>query len=156
MALRTRIRELLKLIEESDVDEIEVSRWGTRIRVARRAAGHAAGSAPHPGGGGMPHIMAPPKRVSEPVPGEEPGETGGLFEMRSPMVGTFYRASAPDADPFVREGDTVVPGQVLCVIEAMKVMNQIESEVSGRIAKVFADNGTSVEYNQPLFLIKPE
>ena len=103
----------------------------------------------------MPHIVAPPKRITEPVGGDESGETEELYEIRSPMVGTFYRATAPDADPFVEEGDTVDAGEVLCIIEAMKVMNQIESEVSGRITGVLVENGTPVEYNQPLFLVKP-
>jgi len=157
MAFReAEIRKLIRLLEESDVDEIEVSRWGTKIRVARRRKGQG-----EPEGGDsadsmpMPHITVPPKRVTEVVPGEESGQTKGLFEIRSPMVGTFYRAASPDADPFVEEGDKVKAGQVLCIIEAMKVMNQIESEVSGEITRVLVDNATPVEYNQGLFLVKP-
>ena len=157
MAFReAEIRKLIRLLEESDVDEIEVSHWGTKIRVARRRKGQgepeqadSADSMP------MPHIVVPPKRVTEAVPGEVSGETEELFEIRSPMVGTFYRAASPDAEPLVQEGDKVTAGQVLCIIEAMKVMNQIESEVSGEITKVLTENATPVEYNQGLFLVKP-
>jgi acetyl-CoA carboxylase biotin carboxyl carrier protein len=78
-----------------------------------------------------------------------------LVTVEAPMVGTFYRASSPDADPYVREGDTIKEGQVLCIIEAMKLMNEIESKVSGRVIRVLAENGQPVEYGQPLFLIEP-
>lgn len=155
MALKeAEIRKLIKLVEESDIDEIEVSRWGTRIRITKRH--HGSSPLTHTTGtGSMPHIVAPPKRVSEPASAEEPQESEELYEIRSPMVGTFYRAPASDAEPFVKEGDFVSPGQVLCIIEAMKVMNQIESDVSGQIAKVLVENASPVEYNQRLFLIKP-
>ena len=152
----SEIRKLIKLVEESDIDEIEVWRWGTRIRIRKGSAGHGSSAVTHAAGtGSMPHIVAPPKRVSEPASAEEPQELEELYEIRSPMVGTFYRAPTPDTDPFVKEGDFVSPGQVLCIIEAMKVMNQIESDVSGQIAKVLAEDANPVEYNQRLFLIKP-
>jgi acetyl-CoA carboxylase biotin carboxyl carrier protein len=78
-----------------------------------------------------------------------------LLEIKAPMVGTFYRASAPDAEPYIREGDMVAPGKVLCIIEAMKLMNEIEAEVNGKVVKILADNSQPVEYNQTLFLVEP-
>jgi acetyl-CoA carboxylase biotin carboxyl carrier protein len=78
----------------------------------------------------------------------------GLHEIKSPIVGTFYRAPAPDADSYVQVGDNISVGSVLCIVEAMKLMNEIESDVSGKIVKVLVENGKPVEYNQPLFLIK--
>jgi acetyl-CoA carboxylase biotin carboxyl carrier protein len=81
--------------------------------------------------------------------------TAGLVVIESPMVGTFYRASSPTAEPYVREGDTIKQGQIVCIIEAMKLMNEIEAKASGRIAKVLVENGQPVEYGQPLFLIDP-
>ena len=77
-----------------------------------------------------------------------------MHEVRSPIVGTFYRAPAPDADPYVQVGDIVSPGSVLCIVEAMKLMNEIESDISGKIVKILVENGKPVEYNQPLFLIQ--
>jgi acetyl-CoA carboxylase biotin carboxyl carrier protein len=79
----------------------------------------------------------------------------GLITIEAPMVGTFYRASAPGAEPYVREGDAVKQGQILCIIEAMKLMNEIESKISGRIHKILVENGQAVEYGQPLFLLAP-
>jgi len=78
-----------------------------------------------------------------------------FHEISSPIVGTFYRAPAPDADPYVQVGDSVSSGTVLCVVEAMKLMNEIESDVSGKVVKILVDNGKPVEYNQPLFFIEP-
>jgi acetyl-CoA carboxylase biotin carboxyl carrier protein len=85
---------------------------------------------------------------------EETEVTTNLHEIRSPIVGTFYRAPAPDADSYVQVGDMVAPGTVLCIVEAMKLMNEIESDVSGKIIKILTENGKPVEYNQPLFLIQ--
>ena len=76
------------------------------------------------------------------------------LEICSPMVGTFYRAPSPDAEPYVREGDSIQPGKVLCIVEAMKLMNEIESEVSGKILKILVENAQPVEYNQPLFIVE--
>ncbi|WP_172958224.1 acetyl-CoA carboxylase biotin carboxyl carrier protein, partial [Thermus scotoductus] len=86
---------------------------------------------------------------------EAKDECAGCVEVRAPIVGTFYRAPAPDAPPYVEEGDRVEKGQVLCIIEAMKLMNEIESEVSGIVKKILVKNGEPVEYGQPLFLIQP-
>lgn len=94
-----------------------------------------------------------PTLVPKPEASKE--DTSKYVEVRAPIVGTFYRAPSPDAEPFVKEGDTVKKGQVLCIIEAMKLMNEIESEVSGVVRKILASNGEPIEYGQVLFLIEP-
>ena len=102
--------------------------------------------------------LAPAPAPAEAAPAPEASkadECPGCVEIRAPIVGTFYRAPAPDAPPYVKEGDRVEKGQVLCIIEAMKLMNEIESEVSGIVKKILVENGEPVEYGQPLFLIQP-
>ena len=97
-----------------------------------------------------------PGSSSEHVAEQQPAESvSNAVEIKSPMVGTFYRAPSPEADPYIKEGDTVSPGKVLCIIEAMKLMNEIEAEISGRIVKILVENTQAVEYNQPLFLVEP-
>jgi acetyl-CoA carboxylase biotin carboxyl carrier protein len=100
-----------------------------------------------------------PAQASAPAPAPKPEapkeDTSKYVEVKAPIVGTFYRAPSPDAEPFVKEGDTVKKGQVLCIIEAMKLMNEIESEVSGVVRKILVSNGEPVEYGQVLFLIEP-
>ena len=137
-----KLRKLIQLFQDSDIDELEVqhSFWrGTRIRLSR---GHASTTIAAP--------FAPPAAVT---PVEKVDD--GLHEVLSPMVGTFYRASSPEIDPFVREGTHVDNGQTVCIIEAMKIMNEIEAEVAGRVSKVLVENGPPVEYNTPLFALEP-
>jgi acetyl-CoA carboxylase biotin carboxyl carrier protein len=151
------IKKLVKLVAESGVDEIEVEEEGTRIRVAKRTFVAPAGPPPSasldipvavsPQSQGGPPAGAP---VQPPVPA-----TKKYHEIKSPIVGTFYRAPAPDAAPFVQIGTEVEPGAVLCIVEAMKLMNEIESDVSGKIVKIMAENGQPVEYDQTLFLVEP-
>ena len=133
---------------QNDLAEIEVEEAGLRVRVVRRRAASADGASE--AAGAAPAMLARQEAAGrgEPAP-------AGLVPLEAPMVGTFYRAPAPDADPFVREGDLVDEGQVLCIIEAMKLMNEIEAKVAGRVAKVLVDNGQPVEYGQSLFLIEP-
>ncbi|WP_234554418.1 acetyl-CoA carboxylase biotin carboxyl carrier protein [Thermus caliditerrae] len=108
-------------------------------------------------------VPAPAAEATPPTPppqeaprgGEKAEECPGCVEVKAPIVGTFYRAPAPDAPPYVKEGDRVEKGQVLCIIEAMKLMNEIESEISGIVKKILVQNGEPVEYGQPLFLIQP-
>lgn len=102
-----------------------------------------------------PEVSAAPEPAPEPAKAPPKEECAGCVEVRAPIVGTFYRAPAPDAPPYVKEGDRVEKGQVLCIIEAMKLMNEIESEVSGIVKKILVQNGEPVEYGQPLFLIQP-
>ena len=107
-------------------------------------------------------VAAPAPRVegavpaAMPAPTVEPAVAAHLVKVEAPMVGTFYRASAPEAAPYVQEGDVVKDGQVLCIIEAMKLMNEIEAKVAGRVARILVDNGQPVEFGQPLFLIDPK
>ncbi len=140
-------RELVELAVEHDLAELEVEAGGTRVRVVReRRAG-----APEPAQGTAARAAA----RGEAVEGAEADVEAHLVKVEAPMVGTFYRAPAPDAAPFVGEGDSVKEGQVLCIIEAMKLMNEIECRVAGRIVKVLVDNGQPVEFGQPLFLVEP-
>jgi acetyl-CoA carboxylase biotin carboxyl carrier protein len=133
-------RQLGAVLTELGLSEIEVS-WGDdRVRLAR------AISAPAPGA---------PSASDHPLVAEVTRDAA-LVAIEAPMVGTFYRASSPSAEPYVGEGDVVKEGQILCLIEAMKLMNEIESKASGRLAKILVENGQAVEYGQPLFLIDPQ
>ncbi|MBI4552929.1 MAG: acetyl-CoA carboxylase biotin carboxyl carrier protein [Candidatus Latescibacteria bacterium] len=155
-----RIDEIMKLIEsvqQSDIDELEVSGWGQKIRIVRRS-NHAAPihTFVDPPSVVRPAVASPSPAVALPPqsePATPPART--LVEITAPMVGTFYLAPAPDADPYVKENDIVVAGQTVCIIEAMKLMNEIPSETKGRIAEILAENGQPVEYGQPLFLVEP-
>jgi len=140
-------RELGALLAELGLAEIEVA-WGdVRVRVQRAGAPVAAPAAPAPA----------PAPALAPLPASPAvaDVTAAGVPIESPMVGTFYRAPSPGAEPYVREGDAVKEGQIVCIIEAMKLMNEIESRVAGRVAKVLVENGHGVEYGQPLFLIEP-
>jgi acetyl-CoA carboxylase biotin carboxyl carrier protein len=140
------VRRLGKLLNELQLTEAEVTVGNVRARVQRAPAPVLA--APH--AAALP--AAPVGLPDQVVIVERPGN---MAAIEAPMVGTFYRASSPTADPYVREGDIVKEGQIVCIIEAMKLMNEIEAKVAGRIAKVLAENGQPVEYGQPLFLIEP-
>jgi acetyl-CoA carboxylase biotin carboxyl carrier protein len=140
-------RRLAGVLAELGLSEVEIESADLRVRVQRQmAAAAAAGPAPAPAPAGAP---AERPLVADAV-------SPALVTLEAPMVGTFYRAPSPTADPFVNEGDVVKESQVLCIIEAMKLMNEIESKVSGRIAKILVENGQAVEYGQPLFLIDPQ
>jgi len=137
-----RIRELLKSLENSSVEEMELEAEGLKLKVKFRR-------------GSSPSLqVSQPQEVKEEK--SEEGEEKNYYVVESPMVGTFYRAPSPGAEPFVKEGDFVEKGQVLCIIEALKVMNEIESEVSGIVRKILVENGQPVEYGQPLFYIEPK
>ena len=146
-----QIKQLIKIVEESDIDELEVSRWGKRVRITRNRTsdnGTAVKGTLRVDTG-----KKEPDQISEEdVTGEDLLE-GDLIEIKSPMVGTYYVSSSPDADPFVVVGDKVKIGDVLCIVEAMKLMNEIESEYTGVIKKILVENAKPVQYNQPLFLI---
>ncbi len=147
---REKIREiitgLLETIRGTDVEEVEVESEGMRVRIKRRERGKKV------------------VRDVEKAPQESALEEAEVQDMeeewenchivRSPFVGTFYRAPSPGAQPFVEVGDSVKKGQVLCIVEAMKIMNEVECDVSGRVVHVFVKNGEPVEYNQPLFAIE--
>ena len=143
------VGKLLKLFKENDLGELEYE--DERFRLHLKAP---HGVLPPAGFVPPPQQPAPPQAVpaesSDPEPEEETGRT-----ITSPFVGTFYRQPAPDAPPYVEVGQVVSKGQVLCIVEAMKLMNEIEADVGGRIAKIFVENGKPVEFGEPLFLIEP-
>jgi acetyl-CoA carboxylase biotin carboxyl carrier protein len=143
-------RRLAAVVTELGLTEIEVESAGTRLRVQR--AGTPVAPLVH--AVPAPMISAAPTTVEPAVVADVAAPAG--ITVEAPMVGTFYRASSPTAEPFVREGDVVKEGQVLCIIEAMKLMNEIESKAAGRIVKILVENGQPVEYGQPLFLLEPQ
>jgi len=162
------IEQLIDLLIERQVTEFEMEQNGARIRVKRGSSlasnaaageGYAAEAAAAPL---TPLPAASSASAREPLPAVEPhsGETPAesvedLYVMKSPIVGTFYAAPSPNAPPFVKVGDSVQLGQILCIIEAMKLMNELEAEVAGEIARIYVESGQPVEYGQSLFAIKP-
>jgi acetyl-CoA carboxylase biotin carboxyl carrier protein len=147
------IRELVELVERSGIVELEVHRGRDSIRIRKPASeDHHGAPAPASPGPGAP-VVTEPQRTAAPAAG---ASEGGLLQIRSPMVGTFYRASSPDAKPYIESGSRVGVGQVVCIVEAMKLMNEIESEVAGEVVRVLVENGQPVEFNQPLFLVRPD
>jgi acetyl-CoA carboxylase biotin carboxyl carrier protein len=145
-ALTDLVRRLGGLLPELGLSEIEVSIGETRIRLTRTPTPALAPAAASPAA--VTASSPPPAHVADAL------SFAGIT-IEAPMVGTFYRASSPTAEPYVREGDVVKEGQIICIIEAMKLMNEIETRAGGRIAKILVDNGQTVEYGQPLFLIEP-
>ncbi len=137
-------RQLAALLKELDLTEIEASIGELRLRLQRSRAAAVPSVAP-----------GAPAEIAAPAPAVDSAATAKLITIEAPMVGTFYRASSPTAEAYVREGDVVKEGQILCIIEAMKLMNEIESKASGRIVKILVENGQPVEYGQPLVLIDP-
>jgi acetyl-CoA carboxylase biotin carboxyl carrier protein len=149
----TEVRQLIRLVQRTGIGELEVSSGGRTVRISANAGvplGVAASpvmtSAPPPASGRAGQNDASPPAA----PAAE-----HHVAITSPMVGTFYRAPAPDADPYVEVGDMVEVGQTVCIIEAMKLMNEIESEVRGRVVKLLVDNAQPVEFGQRLFLVEP-
>jgi len=149
-----KLKTLIELVESSGIAELEIQEGEERVRITRAPV--AGGTAPSPGSAAAPiHVSAAPVPVSAlpaaeaPAPPEEP--EGHL--LRSPMVGTFYRAASPGAKPFVEVGDSVQVGDTLCIIEAMKLMNEIEADKAGVVKQVLAENGQPVEFGQPLVVI---
>jgi acetyl-CoA carboxylase biotin carboxyl carrier protein len=157
------IKELLELIADSDVTELEVQQGDEKIKICRKSA-DTSDAPPYivvaPGGGGIP--AATPEALAAATPAavsaaaeESDSADDGLVMVTSPMVGTFYESPSPSSPIFVEIGDTVEKGKTLCIIEAMKLMNEIESETDGVIAKRFVSNGEPIEYGQALFGIRP-
>lgn len=155
------IQKLIRLVEESDIESLEVSSWGRKVRIMGRPSAAANGSNAGPTVLQPAPIMpvavtAAPQPVAVPEAAPVAEETSNLVPVKSPMVGTFYAAPSPDADPYVALNQKINVGQVVCIVEAMKLMNEIESEVSGRVVKVLVQNAEPVEFGQDLFLIEPE
>jgi acetyl-CoA carboxylase biotin carboxyl carrier protein len=150
--LDSEIKELMEYIEKSSFVEFELERDGFKIKLVKRTQSSANGPvapaiAAVPGAGGLP---APVLEVARPVAAESPGE----HIVKSPIVGTFYRSSSPGTRPFVEVGDRVRKGQVLCIVEAMKLMNEIESDGDGDVIEVLVANGQPVEFGEPLFKLR--
>jgi len=142
------IKKLLKILETGEINEIEIEEEGTRVRVVKSKASDSQPA--H-----MITYSAPPQMMAPQQSAPAAPAAQALIEVRSPIVGTFYRAPSPNADPYVQVGQQVSKGNVLCIIEAMKLMNEIECEFEGKVVKMMVDNGQPVEYNQVLFLIEP-
>jgi acetyl-CoA carboxylase biotin carboxyl carrier protein len=154
-----QIQELIRLINKSNIGEISVEEKGFKITIKQKQEAvqqimqapvyapqpAAIASAPQP-------AAAASTEKSKPA---EPAVASNLITIKSPMIGTFYRRASPDKPIFVEPGDEITPGKVVCIIEAMKLFNEIEAEVSGRIVKVLVDDASPVEYDQPLYLVEP-
>jgi acetyl-CoA carboxylase biotin carboxyl carrier protein len=145
-----KLKKLIDLVQESGIGEIEITEGEEKVRISRHGAG------------GTPMIMAPQMQPMAYAPAAAPGALAPVeaapepkgHQLKSPMVGTFYRAPSPGAPPFVEIGQAVTKGQTLCIIEAMKLLNEIESDAAGTIKAILVENGQPVEYGQPLFLIE--
>ena len=155
------IRDLIDFIAGSGLEEVNIETEEFKINVKRSL--HQGTSGPAPSPQGSTHFTPPAAQAaaSAPTPApEQRSETpssgdANLVTINSPMIGTFYRTPNPDSDPFVKVGDSVKPGDTVCIIEAMKLFNEIESEISGKIVKILVENAQPVEYDQPLFLVDP-
>ncbi len=143
------VRELVKLVEDSLIDELEISSEDTTIRIQKHAAPQTMGVAAT-----VPAMTAPAIPTPEPAAAENP-ERAKWKEIRSPIVGTFYRAPSPESPNFINVGDTISPGQTLCIIEAMKVMNEIEAEFGGVIKEISVENASPIEAEAVLCLVEP-
>jgi acetyl-CoA carboxylase biotin carboxyl carrier protein len=150
-----KVKKLIELLEESDIAEIEIHEGEESVRISRAssvptAAPVAAPAAiPAPTQAPAPAFSSPAEEAGAPAPEEISGH-----QIKSPMVGTFYRAPSPGAKNFVEEGQRVNVGDTLCIIEAMKILNQIESDKTGTVKRILVENGEPVEYNQPIFIIE--
>ena len=152
------LKEILRILEAQDITEFELEQDGVKLRVCRASASASVATAP-----AVAYLAAPAPAVPATLPPPaaaplapavpEPAENGTV--VKSPIVGTFYRSPDPNAQAFVSVGDKVKVGQILCIIEAMKLMNEIESELAGEIVKVHPENGQPVQYGDPLFTIRP-
>lgn len=156
------VRKLIQLVEESSIGELEVWKWWGRIRISRHAPASGNGAVVVSGSVPANLHMSPPSAPVAAAPAtveverKPVDDTAGKTPIKSPMVGTFYRAPAPDADPYVEVGDRIEPGQTLCIIEAMKLMNEIQAETRGKVVKILGVNGQPVEFGQTLFLVEED
>ena len=157
------LKEILRLLHEKDIAEFELEEEGMKLRIRKASPpGAALGPAPvssaaDPGAPVVQPPAAPATHVAAAASGRpaEPPAEEGLVTVKSPIVGTFYRAPAPNTPPFVETGDRVKVGQVLCIVEAMKLMNEIESETAGEVVRIHVENGQPVQYGEVLFTLRP-
>ena len=146
-----QLKELMRSLKQFDISELELEKNGERIKLCRGAEGatYVTGTLPQPASLSVPPPAAAAAASAAAV------DDANTFYVTSPFVGTFYTAATPGAEPFIKVGSEIRPGQTLCIVEAMKLMNEIESEVRGRIVRILVDNGQPVEYGQSLFLVDP-
>ena len=147
-----KLKKLIDLVEESGIAELEITEGEEKVRIAKAGGGHAYVTA-HPG-----HYALPPQAAAAPAVAAVSTEAPPAAEeeghvVKSPMVGTFYRSPSPGSPPFVELGQSITEGQTLCIIEAMKLLNEIESDASGTVKRILVENGQPIEYGQPLFII---
>ena len=152
------IQDLIKFVAKQKVTEVEIEKKDFKITIkSEKEEIHVAHVAPAPVQVAAPAAVAQapaaPAAPAETVPAKE--DTSNYITVKSPMIGTFYRSANPESDAFVNVGDSIKPGDVLCIVEAMKLFNEIESEVSGKIVKVLVDDASPIEFDQPLFLVEP-
>ena len=154
-----KLKKLIDLVQESGIGEIEITEGEEKVRICRQAPGGGQVLMAPPGMQPMPMTYAAPMAgpgaapAAAQAPAAAPPEPKG-HQLKSPMVGTFYRAPSPGAPPFVEIGQAVTKGQTLCIIEAMKLLNEIESDATGTVKAILVENGQPVEYGQPLFTIE--
>jgi len=153
------LKRLIRMVERSEITDFEVEEGDLKVKISKTngtiqqvIAQPQAAAAPQ----AIPVPSAAPAAAEAKEEAKSEDDGKDYYEIRSPIVGTFYRAPAPDADPYVQVGDTITKGSVLCIVEAMKLMNEIESDVSGKIVRILAENATPVEFNQPLFLVEKD
>jgi len=146
-----KLKKLIDLVEESGIAELEITEGEEKVKIVK---GGGISLAPAAGAPPPPTVAAPPPEV-KPAAAAAPAAEGSPegHVVKSPMVGTFYRAASPDAKPFVEVGEVVKEGQTICIVEAMKLMNEIEADASGTVKAILVENGQPVEYGQPLFVI---
>lgn len=153
------IKELIDFISSTGLAEVNLETDEIKLHIKRTASATVVEqplvSAAPVVSAPAPSVAATPAPKSTEAPAAETKSSGNLIEVKSPMIGTFYRSANPESDPFVNVGDTINAGDVVCIIEAMKLFNEIESEVTGKVVKVLVDNASPVEYDQPLFLVDP-
>ena len=156
------IRDLIDFISQSGLEEVNIETQEFKIAVRKSPQAVAAvPSTPVIAPQNTAEVPAPAQtsqetaEASSPPPAQQSEENSKYIEIKSPMIGTFYRSPSPDSDPFVKEGDAVKVGQTVCIIEAMKLFNEIESEITGRIVKVLVEDTSPVEFDQPLYLVDP-
>ncbi len=145
------IKELINLMNENNLTELEIEREGTKIRLKKSPSGSFEAVSEGPDGS----RLIPAVRLGQGAPAKEekiPAENTAA--IKAPMVGTFYRAPSPEAKPYVEIGDMIEVGQVVCIIEAMKLMNEIKSELKGKLTEILVENSDSIEYGQPLFMVE--
>jgi acetyl-CoA carboxylase biotin carboxyl carrier protein len=152
------IKSLIEAVDQSSIDSVDIERGGTRVRISKSPAVAGSALVTTPPTAALPAAAPAPASTGASAP--DAGPAGGappsnLAEVTSPMVGTFYAAPAPDAPPYVKVGQKVAVGDTLCIIEAMKLMNELEAEVAGTVAEIVVENADPVEYGQVLFRIDP-